>query len=529
MNTLPRWGPSHQHSPQAEFRRRLTNALTIVAFVAALLWQGVFIAIIVLAVVVTIFRVGRSLNTRLAPTVSSAGARLATSPAPLAAVLEHSRQLGGGAYLGADGDGGWVCARREHAVLLLGPPRSGKTSAVIDPAMLAHAGPAVSASTKPDVLGATAGVRATLGRVWEFDPTGERATLGAQAQLRWSPVTSSRTWDGALLMARAMVTGSHVGTGTTDASHWAKRASALLAPLLHAAVLSAQDIGAVASWVLAHDLDTPAVVLERSRAQLPASTLAGLRNTEARERSSIFSAAADALDAYSSTGALTAARDPNFDPPAFVSSTDTIYIHAPAEHQALAAPLVCGLLSEIRAATYRAHREGALRDRVVFALDEAANIAPLSDLPQIASEGGGQGLQLIACFQDLSQARARWGQAADGFLTLFGTKLILPGIADQRTLESISTALGEYDRQMVSTTRTRPSNSLLGSPNPHAHPQQSRTISTQRQRVLSPGEIAGIPAGRGLHLDGVAWQFLTLTPAFQTEPWRTLTASQSAR
>jgi hypothetical protein len=47
---------------------------------------------------------------------------------------------------------------------------------------------------------------------------------------------------------------------------------------------------------------------------------------------------------------------------------------------------------------------------------------------------------------------ARWAQAADGFLTLFGTKLI-PGVADQRTLESISTALGEYDRKMVSTAR----------------------------------------------------------------------------
>jgi type IV secretory pathway TraG/TraD family ATPase VirD4 len=256
--------------------------------------------------------------------------------------------------------------------------------------------------------------------------------------------------------------------------------------------------------------------------------LAGLQNTEARELSSIFSAAADALEAYSSSGALSAAREPNFDACAFVHSHETIYLHAPAEHQALAGPLVCGLLSEIRTATYNAHRDGGLSDRVLFALDEAANIAPLGDLPQIASEGGGQGVQLLACFQDLSQARERWGQAADGFLTLFGSKLILPGVADQRTLESVSVALGEYDRQMLSTGTTRSHGGLSGSQS-FPRKQTSKTVSTQRQRVLSPGEIAGIPTGNALHLEGVAWELLTLTPAHRSEPWHTLTQVATAR
>ena len=178
------------------------------------------------------------------------------------------------------------------------------------------------------------------------------------------------------------------------------------------------------------------------------------------------------------------------------------------------------MLAEIRRATYQAHRTGGLtHGRVLFALDEAANIAPLEELPQIASEGGGQGLTLLAAFQDLSQARTRWGPAADGFLTLFGTKLVLPGVADTKTLEAISTALGEYDRQLVS--RTNPAGGwLFGDPAKRTH-----TISTQRTRVLSPGEVANIPAGRGLHLDGLAWELLTLTPAHATEPWQTLTAT----
>lgn len=66
---------------------------------------------------------------------------------------------------------------------------------------------------------------------------------------------------------------------------------------------------------------------------------------------------------------------------------------------------------------------------MTFVLDEVANTAPIP-LPNVASEAGGQGLHLVVGFQDLSQARTRWGQAADGFLTLFPEKLILSGMND---------------------------------------------------------------------------------------------------
>jgi hypothetical protein len=182
----------------------------------------------------TLFGIGRASRAR-APR-----AGIITKGDPLAAVQKHGRARG--PYLGLDDRREWRFAGVERAVLVLGPPRSGKTQAVIIPAVLAHAGAVVSASTKPDVLHATATARSRLGRVWEFDPTGEGQVL-PDSQLRWSPVTSSQTWDGALLMARAMVSGAGVGAGTTEANHWARRAVALLAPLLHAAALGGYDIG----------------------------------------------------------------------------------------------------------------------------------------------------------------------------------------------------------------------------------------------------------------------------------------------
>jgi type IV secretory pathway TraG/TraD family ATPase VirD4 len=380
----------------------------------------------------------------------------------------------------------------------------------------------VATSTKPDVFNTTRTVRERSGTAWVFDPTGHTDPSVGGLLLRWSPVAGSATWDGALLLARAMT--ANIGGGTTDRSHWATRAQALLAPMLHAAAIHNHDMGTVVDWVMAHNLDAAGVLLEDERcSQLAFSNLLGVFNTEDRERSSIFSAAADALQAYTSEHALAAARDPNFDPAAFVRSDDTIYIHAPADAQAAAAPIVCGLLAEIRRATYHAHARSELIGRVLFALDEVANIAPLEELPQIASEGGGQGLLLLAALQDLSQARARWGVQADGFLTLFGSKLILRGIADQRTLEAVSVMLGEYDRQVVSHTRPQTGlGDILFAPN-RPRPSRSRTYSTQRSRVLSPGEIANIPDGQALHLDGVQWELVTLTPAHTREPWRTLT------
>ncbi len=64
----------------------------------------------------------------------------------LALVRATSRANGEGIYLG-NGSQGPVWAAPESSVLVLGPPRSGKTSSIIIPAVLAATGPVVSTST----------------------------------------------------------------------------------------------------------------------------------------------------------------------------------------------------------------------------------------------------------------------------------------------------------------------------------------------------------------------------------------------
>jgi type IV secretory pathway TraG/TraD family ATPase VirD4 len=251
-------------------------------------------------------------------------------------------------------------------------------------------------------------------------------------------------------------------------------------------------VGELLRWVLRQDLGPAGLALEDHAAHVANDVLVGIAKTDERERSSIFSASAGVLSAYNADAPRRAAASPNFDPARFVASSDTVYITAPAHKQAACAPLVVGLLEQIRHATYAQGMGGSERPPVFLCLDEVANIAPIHDLPALVSEAGGQGLHVMACLQDLSQARARWGDAAaDGFLSLFQTKLILTGIADGRTLEAISLVLGEYDRRLVSHTLGRShSEKLLPGAGTRS---ESVTYHTQRHRTLRPGRSRGCP------------------------------------
>jgi type IV secretion system protein VirD4 len=191
----------------------------------------------------------------------------------------------------------------------------------------------------------------------------------------------------------------------------------------------------VLRWTLRQDLAPALETLADTDTQIAADVLVGIERTDARERSSIFSATAGVLSAYNSDSARQTAAAPNFDPARFAASTDTLYITSPEHRQAVFTPLIVGLLEQIRHAVYeQARNDHAPGPGMLWLLDEVANIAPVHDLPALVSQAGGQGLQVVIGLQDLSQARTRWGtDAADGFLSLFQSKLILNGIADTRT------------------------------------------------------------------------------------------------
>ena len=121
-------------------------------------------------------------------------------------------------YIGTDGRR-LVWAGPQQAMLVLGPPRSGKTSTLVVPNVLAAPGPVLVTSTKTDVLQATLASRSQLGRCWLLDPTGTIELPAGPGTVRWSPVQASISWEEALVTARVMTAAAR-----PQGSLWRERA-----------------------------------------------------------------------------------------------------------------------------------------------------------------------------------------------------------------------------------------------------------------------------------------------------------------
>ncbi len=249
-------------------------------------------------------------------------------------------------------------------------------------------------------------------------------------------------------------------------------------------------------------------VLDDHGAEIPFNSLSGIVATDSREQSGIWSTAASVLAAYQSRSAIASAERPPIDVVAMVRSQDTVYVVAPSDTQRHAAPLVAGLVHDLRRAAYSAEDS-----RVTLVLDEVANIAPLQELPHLAAEGASQGVLTLASLQDLSQAHARWGAIADGFLSIFGTKVVLPGIADTKTLQAISLLVGDHDVTRVSVSRQR------GGPR-STRRARSYSASVQRERLLEPSAIGRGRPGEALVLVGTQPGRVVLSPYHAVSPWR---------
>ncbi|MGO9964855.1 MAG: type IV secretory system conjugative DNA transfer family protein [Acidimicrobiales bacterium] len=451
---------------------------------------------------------------------------------PQALALATSAQYGHGIYLGSalGSSNVPIFARPQDGVLLLGPPRSGKTAAVVIPNVLAACGPVLAASTKADVLASTWAARSRLGPVLLFDPSGSVPCPKGVEPVGWSPLGLSGQWDGAVLVAESMVRAARPGSDRGEASHWSERAGALLACVFHAGALEQRPVHEVLAAVNRHDPGETRSALARHGAERALDLLEGITATEAREQSGIWSTASGVLAGYRTDAALASAQGRILDAADLVESRAALYVCAGSDHQRQAAPLVAGLLREVRSAAYQHSLSATVTSfddartatpqvssgpPLLLVLDELANIAPLHDLPTLVAEGGSQGVVTLACLQDLAQARARWDREADGFLSLFGTKLVFPGIGDTRTLEAISLLAGEHEVPTASVTRgaRRARWGAFGR-------TTTRTVSMRKDRILPPDAVARGHPGYVLGIEGAEPGFLQMTPWYSSSPWR---------
>jgi type IV secretion system protein VirD4 len=392
-----------------------------------------------------------------------------------------------------------VFSGTSRSTLVLGPTRSGKTSALLVPNVLLARGAVVTTSTKDDVLAATAH-RSRMGHVHLFDPSGTTPCPTSVTRIGWSPIGAAHHWDTAVHTADAMVDASRLRARGAGADHWTERARALLAPLLHAAALEDRGIAELAGWVDLRDGREPLAHLVRHAGpeHPAAASLSGLLSTDSRELSGIWSTTSGVLSAWRTDAARAAAAAPPLDLDRFLDGDNTLHVVSPARHQVATAPLIAGMLDALVHATYERHSSGAT---LLLALDELANVAPLPSLPSFVSEGAGQGVVVLGCLQDLSQARVRWGTAADGFLSLFPTAVVLPGIADRATLDALSQLAGRHDVVTTSVSSPRRGRAVV-------------TRSLVERPRLAADEIARGHRGLALCVDaGKRLGWIELTPA----------------
>ena len=141
-----------------------------------------------------------------------------------------------------------------------------------------------------------------------------------------------------------------------------------------------------------------------------------------------------------------------------ITERAALFIVGTSGAQASMAPIITALIETI----VNAAKQGAARSPtrrltppLGLFLDECANIAPLPSLPQLVTDGAGQGITTMIVLQSLGQARARWG--VDGTAALWDgctVKIVLGGLADTKDLETVSRMCGDVDIEVPGRSYT---------------------------------------------------------------------------
>jgi len=380
-----------------------------------------------------------------------------------------------------------------QSVAVVGPTQSGKTSALVVPAILGWEGPVLAASVKGDLLTTTLRWRRRCGEVWCFDPTG----VTGERPAVWDPVRAARSWPGARRVAADLTELARSEATTADGEFWYLMAAKLLAPLLFAAATGGRQLTDVVRWVDTQEVAEVLALLEQAAVDEAIWAARASWQREERQRSSVYTTAEAVLEPL--VGGPTGQADP-IDPEALLLGPNTVYLCAPAHDQRRLRPLFVAVVKAVleRAFT-RAARFGPLDPPLLVVLDEAANIAPVAELDGLAATCAGHGIALVTVWQDLAQLHARYGARGPTVLNNHRARMFLSGIAEPTTLEQVRLLVGESEGLVGGGRR--------GSTKIGERP-------TLRRPLLPPEMLRQLPGGEAVLLYGA------LPPArLRLVPW----------
>jgi type IV secretion system protein VirD4 len=355
------------------------------------------------------------------------------------------------------------------SVAVIGPSRSGKTANVIA-GVLDWDGPAVVVSIKRDLIDATRDLRQTKGATQVFDPSGVSG-LPPHELGRWTPLRAAGSPRGAQKAASALAASIPRSGVDGGADYWVKQAEILLTGLLGAAALADdRTMLDVAQWVFTKSIPVKkrpneivdilrrakqrGTVAEREAAGAAMLQLDAVWNLDERVRSSVYATVQTVVQAWldpavdlSSTLDRSGQRFVDLDWLTDPERANTLYLVAPLDDQDRLAPVLGGLLGDLKDQAYQRDVAGVGLERpLLMVIDEAGNM-PLAWLPEVAATCAGIGILLVTIWQSKAQLDAAYGRLSDSVLTNHLTKVVFSGCSDPATLDYVSRLLGDEEVQ----------------------------------------------------------------------------------
>ncbi|MFF2657378.1 type IV secretory system conjugative DNA transfer family protein [Kitasatospora sp. NPDC058032] len=411
-----------------------------------------------------------------------------------------------GILLGNLGSGGpEVRTSWEDVAVAIMAPRSGKTTSLAVPSILAAPGPVLLTSNKAanDAFTVTFDARAEAGRVWVMDP---QQIAHTEQAMWWDPLADARDLPGARRLA------GHFVTASVDASNqqdfWSTAAANTLTALFLAAGADSRPITDVLGWLAQPADRTPIDLLKANGLTAIAAQLQGTVSGAVETRDGIYETArqyaACLLDPKIAVWVTPSETLPQFRPSEFVTARDTLFLLSKDGGGSASALIAAAADSVMRTAVVQAERDGGRLDPPLLAiLDEAANVCKISDLPDLYSHLGSRGVIPITILQSYRQGQKCWGEAGmDAMWSAATIKMIGSGIDDADFADKLSRLVGEHDVESVS----------------HSTSESGRSTSTsmRQERILPPDQIRALPKGTALLLaTGIKPAMLELRPWYK--------------
>ncbi|WP_329431013.1 TraM recognition domain-containing protein (plasmid) [Streptosporangium sp. NBC_01495] len=395
-------------------------------------------------------------------------------------------------------------------------PRSGKTTAIAVPRALRAPGPVLITSRKVDVYLVTAAPRRARGKLWVFDP---QQIAYAPQDWWWDILAEARTVEGARRLAGHFISASL--SAQDRGNFWSLAAGNTLTALFHAAASSGGTVNEVLKW-LGNPADrTPTNLLHQAGADSLADHLQRTIRGAPETRDGIYETAGQCaaclLDPTITTWVLPDPDKKAFDPHTFVASTDTLYLFS-KKGAGSAAPLVAALTdAALQAAIVRAERAGGRNDPPVLPiLDEAANICPIEDLPDLYSYLGSLGVPVTTILQSYRQGVRVWGEPGmDSLWSAATVKILGAGLDDADFADRISRLIGDHKVIEASVS--------------HSSSGHSTSLSPRTERIYQAADVRALPKGTALLLlTGIRPVVIRLRP-WMGEPYATKLAAAAKR